>query len=92
MAFKKSPSGARSAPRDRARLATFAAHVEAVASGQAAVDGAPAPILVSALNRREVMRCSQLWNKFAQQVDGTAEQERPAFRVLPPSQDLPPLV
>lgn len=91
MVFKKSPSGARSAPKAKEKLATFAAQVAAAASGHSAADGTPAPILVSALNRRDVMRCSQLWNKFAQQVGSATEQKQPAFRVLPPSQDLPPL-
>ena len=88
MAFKKSPSNVRSAPKDKGRLAAFSAQVEAVASGQSPATDAT---LVRAMNKRDVMRCSQLWKTFAQQVESATEQQRPAFRVSPQSQDLPPL-
>lgn len=88
MAFKKSPSNVRSAPKGKGRLAAFSAQVEAVASGQMPATDVT---LVRALNKRDVMRCSQLWKTFAQQVESATEQQRPAFRVLPQSQDLPPL-
>lgn len=88
MAFKKSPSNGQSAPRVKGKLAAFSAHVEAVASGQTPTADVA---LVRALNKRDVMRCSQLWKTFSQQVDSATEHQRPAFRVLPSSQDLPPL-
>ena len=91
MAIKSSLSSARSAPKGRGRLALFAARVEAAANGETLRDNANLSKLVLALDKREVMRCSQLWNTFAQQAGGATEQERPALRVLPPSQDLPPL-
>ncbi len=87
MASKRSRSSGPSAPKGR--LAAFSAQVEAAANGQMPVTKAPA--LAAALSKREGMRCSQLWSKFAQQVDGGTEQKRPAFRVLLPSEDLPPL-
>lgn len=89
MASKRSHSSGPSAPKGEDRLAAFLAQVEAAANGQMPMKAAPA--LAAALNKREVMRCSQLWNKFAQQVESRTEQQRPAFRVLLPSQDLPPL-
>lgn len=89
MASKRSHSSGLSAPKGEGRLAAFLAQVEAAANGQVALTAAPA--LAAALNKREVMRCSQLWNKFVQQVESGTEQKRPACRVLLPSQDLPPL-
>ena len=91
MAFRKSPSNGQSAPKGKGRLAAFSAQVEAVASGQTPTANVTLAALVLALNKRDVMRCSQLWKTFAQQVESATEQQRPAFRVLPPSQDLPPL-
>ena len=88
MAFKNSPSSGQLAPKGKGRLAAFSAQVEAVASGQTPTTDVA---LVRALSKRDVMRCSQLWKTFAQQVESATEQQRPAFRVLPPSQDLPPL-
>ena len=88
MACKKSPSNGRSAPKGKGRLAAFSAQVEAVVNGQTPASDVA---LVRALNKRDVMQCSQLWKTFAQQVESGTEQQRPAFRVLPPSQDLPPL-
>ena len=87
MAFRKSPSNAQSAPKGK-RLAAFSAYVEAVASGQTPEHD---KALVDAINKRKVMQCAQLWNHFAQQVANAAEQQRPACRVLPRSQDLLPL-
>ena len=91
MAFKNSPSSGQLAPKGKGRLAAFSAQVEAVASGQSPKTDMALAALELALNKRNVMRCSQLWKTFAQQVESATEQQRLAFRVLPPSQDLPPL-
>ncbi len=87
MGYKKSPSNAQSAPKGR-RLAAFSAQVEAVASGQTTQQD---KILVDALNKRNVTKCSQLWRIFAQQVASASERQSPACRVLPPAEALPPL-
>jgi len=91
MAFKKSPSSVRSAPKAKGRLAAFSAQVEALAGGGMSTADAASTALVLALNKRNVIRSSELWNIFTQQVASTTEQKLPPFRVLPPSQDLPPL-
>lgn len=88
MASRKSPSSGRSAPKDKHRLAAFSAYVETLANGETpATDMA----LVRALNKRNVMQCSTLWNIFCQQVSGATDRQRSSVRVLPPSQALPPL-
>ncbi|MES2264283.1 MAG: hypothetical protein V4724_37725 [Pseudomonadota bacterium] len=87
MAPKKLPSSGRSAPRAKDRLAAFAAQVEDTARGNVAPEEAA---LVRALYKKEVLRCSRLWSNFAQQVDRIGQQ-RPAIRLLLPSQELPPL-
>ncbi len=87
MARRKSSLNAPSAPKG-SRLAAFAAHVEAVASGQIAERDAA---LAGALNKRNVVKCSQLWKTFAQQVANANERQTPASRVLLPAQQLPPL-
>lgn len=88
MASRKSPSNARSAPKAKQRLAAFSAYVEAVAKGDTPASDAA---LVRALNKPSVMRCSALWKTFVQQVATPTEHQRPAIRVLPPWQALPPL-
>lgn len=88
MASRKSPSSARSAPKDKYRLAAFSAYVETLANGETpAADMA----LVHALNKRNVMQCSTLWKIFCQQLSGATDRQRPSARVLPPSQALPPI-
>lgn len=87
MAFRKSPSNAQSAPKDK-RLAAFSAQVEAVASGQTPQQD---KALVDALDKRNVTKYSQLWRIFVQQVASASERQTPACRVLPPAQALPPL-
>ncbi len=90
MASRKSRSNGRSVSRADNRLAAFAAHVEAVASGQMAATDAVLPALELALNKRKVMQCSTHWKTFAQQV-AAADHQHAASRVLFPSQALPPL-
>lgn len=87
MARRKSPLNAPSAPKG-SRLAAFAAHVEAVASGR--MPGQDAA-LVGAMNKRNVMTCAQLWKTFTQQVASPGGREPPACRVLLPAERLPPL-
>ncbi len=91
MASRKLPSNGRSAPKVNHRLATFSAYVDAVANGETPASDTALPVLESALNKRDVMRCSALWKTFSQQVDAATDHQRPPVRVLPPSQALPPL-
>jgi hypothetical protein len=91
MAFRKSPSSGRSAPKANQRLAAFSAYVDAVADGEASATEGGQPALELALNKRDVMRCSTLWKTFSQQVGAATDHRRPAVRVVPPSQALPPL-
>jgi len=88
MAFRKSPSSARSAPKAKQRLAAFSAYVEALASGDTPANDA---LLARGLKKPSVARCSAAWKTFAQQVASTTDRQRPAVRVLPPWQSLPPL-